>query len=135
MDLEIVVGLIPAAAAWATARWAPSHNRLLTQAKNDLALAEQLKRGPVAADLRHRAREATKRGLELRDSNDAGRTLAVFAAIAVLGTFGLPWYWDAVPQSVEGWRGPVMLVLWGIYALFSVAALIAGVWWLIKRPR
>jgi hypothetical protein len=51
MVLQIIVGLAPAAVAWASARWAPSHNRPLTSGKNDLALAEQLGRGPVSRDL------------------------------------------------------------------------------------
>jgi len=135
VNFELVVGLLPAAAAWATARWIPSHSRLLNQARNDLALAEEFGRGPVARELRLRAQVATERGLKLRDSNDAGRNLAVFAAIGLLGTLGLPAYWRVAPESVDGWHGPVMLSLWAIYVVFTLAAAVGSIWWFIRRPR
>ena len=135
MNLQLVVGLLPAVIALATARWLPSHTRLLNQARDDLALAERLGRGAVSRELRRRAAEATTQGLVLRDSNDAGRNLAVFAAIGLFGAVGLPVYWSAVPASIEGWHGPVMLALWGVYVLFVLAAVVGWVWWFAKRPR
>jgi|GEM_PF-5799626 len=135
MNVEFVIALVPAAVAWATARWLPSHRRLLTQARDDLSLAEQFGRGPVANELRRRAGEAVTEGLKLRDSNDVGRNLALFAGIGVLGTIGLPAYWRALPESIEGWRGLPMLIMWGVYALFALAAFIGWIGWLVKRPR
>ncbi len=135
VNFDLVIALILAVIASATARWVPSHDRLMNRAREDLALAERLGRGPVARELRERAATSARLGMDLRDSNDAGRSLALFAAIGALGTFGLPVYWSVVPNSGVGWRGPVMVVIWVIYSLFVVAALIGFVWWWARRRR